>query len=197
MSTTYELRADPPSAGTTVSQPHTRFRPDIEGLRAVAVTLVVLSHAGLARFAGGYIGVDVFFVISGFLITTLLIKEMGRTGTISLKRFYARRATRLLPASTLVLVATLAASWLWLPSTRFRSISLDALFSTFYGINWRLAAEGTNYLNATAAPSPLQDSPWPTGDSPECLAAHALAPLLNATLSVSGGAGGGCPGRRR
>ncbi|WP_433372191.1 acyltransferase family protein [Actinoplanes sp. CA-142083] len=135
---------------------HIGFRPDIEGLRAIAVTLVVLSHAGLSRFAGGYVGVDVFFVISGFLITTLLLKELTRTGKISLPGFYGRRAIRLLPVSTVVVVATLVATWLFVPATRFKSISLDALFSTFYGINWRLAYEGTDYLNATAAPSPLQ-----------------------------------------
>nr|WP_268245150.1 SGNH hydrolase domain-containing protein [Couchioplanes caeruleus] len=128
----------------------------MEGMRAIAVTLVVLSHAGMATLAGGYVGVDVFFVISGFLITTLLLKELDRTGTISLSGFYARRAVRLLPASALVLVATLAGAWFWLPSTRFHSISLDGLFATFYGINWRLADEGVDYLNADAAPSPLQ-----------------------------------------
>ncbi len=143
--------ANPPATG-----PHIGFRPDIEGLRAIAVVLVVLSHAGISTFAGGYVGVDVFFVISGFLITTLLLKELGKTGTISLPGFYARRAIRLLPVSTVVLVTTVVAAWLWLPATRFKSISLDALFSTFYGINWRLAYEGTDYLNATAAPSPLQ-----------------------------------------
>jgi peptidoglycan/LPS O-acetylase OafA/YrhL len=143
-------------ASTSAEAPHLGFRPDIEGLRAVAVTLVVLSHAGIGLFAGGYVGVDVFFVISGFLITSLLLREVNKRGTISLRGFYARRALRLLPVSVVVLLATLAASWLWLPSTRFKSISLDALFSTFYGINWRLAYEGTDYLNATAAPSPLQ-----------------------------------------
>jgi peptidoglycan/LPS O-acetylase OafA/YrhL len=147
------------ATGTTPERaPGTKagFRPDIEGLRAIAVTLVVLSHAGVAKLAGGYVGVDVFFVISGFLITTLLVKELTRTGHISLTGFYARRMVRLLPASTVVLVATLAGSWLWLPATRFKSISLDALFSTFYGINWRLAYDGVQYLNADAAPSPLQ-----------------------------------------
>src|SRR5690606_25449461 len=93
--------------------PHLSFRPDIEGMRAVAVLLVVLSHIGLSTFAGGYVGVDVFFVISGFLITSLLLKELSKTGRISIAGFYARRATRLLPASTLVLVATLIAAWLW------------------------------------------------------------------------------------
>ncbi|MEU4690920.1 acyltransferase family protein [Actinoplanes sp. NPDC023714] len=132
------------------------FRPDIEGLRAVAVTLVVLAHAGVGRVEGGYVGVDVFFVISGFLITGLLLGEHGRTGSISLPRFYARRALRLLPVVTVVVLATVAAAWFWLPATRFRGITLDALFSTFYGINWRLAAEGVDYMNAGADPSPLQ-----------------------------------------
>src|SRR5258708_6791563 len=78
------------------SPPHARKRTDIEGLRAVAVSLVVLSHSGVALFAGGYIGVDVFFVISGFLITSLLLRELDTTGRISIRRFYARRALRLL-----------------------------------------------------------------------------------------------------
>src|SRR4051794_9806150 len=154
VSSTIEVRdapAPPPS-----KEQHPGFRPDIEGLRAIAVTLVVLSHAGIGAFAGGYVGVDVFFVISGFLITTLLLKELTRTGRISLPGFYARRAIRLLPVSTVVVVATITASWLFLPATRFKSITTDALVSTFYGINWRLAYEGTDYLNATAAPSPLQ-----------------------------------------
>jgi peptidoglycan/LPS O-acetylase OafA/YrhL len=156
VSTTLDVRETPVPSSSHGPARHLGFRPDIEGLRAVAVTLVVLSHAGIGLFAGGYVGVDVFFVISGFLITTLLLKELRRDGTISLPGFYARRALRLLPVSTVVLLSTLLASWLWLPATRFQSISLDALFSTFYGINWRLAYEGTDYLNATAAPSPLQ-----------------------------------------
>ncbi|MDR6326315.1 SGNH hydrolase domain-containing protein [Actinoplanes couchii] len=125
-------------------------------MRAIAVTLVVLSHAGIATLEGGYVGVDVFFVISGFLITTLLFKELDRTGRISLATFYARRATRLLPASTVVLLVTVVASWLWVPATRFGSIAWDAIYATFYGINWRLANEGVQYMNADAAPSPLQ-----------------------------------------
>jgi peptidoglycan/LPS O-acetylase OafA/YrhL len=125
-------------------------------MRAVAVTLVVLSHAGIGALEGGYVGVDVFFVISGFLITTLLLKELTRTGRVSLATFYARRATRLLPASTVVLLATVIASWLWIPATRFKSIAADAIHATFYGINWRLADEGVQYMNADAEPSPLQ-----------------------------------------
>ncbi|GAA0515880.1 acyltransferase [Paractinoplanes deccanensis] len=157
VSTTVEAREAPAGAPASRAEgAHIGFRPDIEGLRAVAVTLVVLSHAGLSTFAGGYVGVDVFFVISGFLITTLLLKELTRTGRISLPGFYARRAIRLLPVSTVVVVATIVAAGLFVPATRFRSITEDGLFSTFYGINWRLAYEGTDYLNATAEPSPLQ-----------------------------------------
>ncbi|MGH8794244.1 MAG: acyltransferase family protein [Stackebrandtia sp.] len=132
------------------------FRPDIEGLRAVAVLLVVLGHAGLPFLSGGYVGVDVFFVISGFLITSLLLAEKARTGAISIRKFYARRAARLLPAAALVVVSTLAAAWLWLPGTRFTSIAGDAFASGLYSMNFRLAIQNTDYLTADAPPSPLQ-----------------------------------------
>lgn len=132
------------------------FRPDIEGLRAVAVGLVVLGHAGFPYLDGGYVGVDVFFVISGFLITSLLLRELAGTGGISVVGFYARRATRLLPMAVTVTVTTLAASWLWLAPTRFQSIAEDALASSLYFVNYRLAFEGTDYLNADEAPSPFQ-----------------------------------------
>jgi peptidoglycan/LPS O-acetylase OafA/YrhL len=85
----------------------TGFRPDIEGLRAVAVLLIVLYHAGLPGLAGGYVGVDVFFVISGFLITSLLARELDDTGRLDLAQFYARRVRRILPAAFLVLGATI------------------------------------------------------------------------------------------
>src|SRR6201986_272447 len=81
------------------------FRPDVEGLRAVAILAVLVCHAGVPFLAGGYVGVDVFFVISGYLITRLLLGELDRSGTISLRGFYARRAKRLLPLSA-VLLAT-------------------------------------------------------------------------------------------
>ena len=79
--------------------PHKEFRPDIEGLRAVAVVAVVLFHADMPGVGGGFVGVDVFFVISGFLITGLLWREVSSTGTVGLRRFYGARARRLLPAS--------------------------------------------------------------------------------------------------
>jgi peptidoglycan/LPS O-acetylase OafA/YrhL len=132
-----------------------KFRPDIEGLRAVAVTLVVLSHLGLV-FPGGYVGVDVFFVISGFLITRQLAAELTRTNRISLPRFYARRVRRILPAATVVVVGTLLACWRWDSPLQVKSDALDALFAAFSGINWRLAQNGTNYFLSTAPPSPFQ-----------------------------------------
>jgi len=132
-----------------------RFRPDIEGLRAVAVVLVVLGHSGLA-LTGGYVGVDVFFVISGFLITRQLAEELARRDRISFTRFYARRARRILPAATVVIVATLLASAKWLSPLRMPGVTGDGIFSAFSGINWRLAVQGTNYFNANAPPSPFQ-----------------------------------------
>jgi peptidoglycan/LPS O-acetylase OafA/YrhL len=140
---------------TSTRTPHT-LRRDIEGLRALAVLLVVAYHCGLYPISGGYVGVDVFFVISGFLITGLLMRELRDRGTISIPRFYARRAMRLLPASTLVVVGTVAASAWWLPPLRRDGILADALHTMVYGINYRLADIGTDYLGAEAEPSPLQ-----------------------------------------
>src|SRR5690606_23266838 len=94
------------------------FRPDIEGLRAVAIGLVLVYHSGITFVPGGFVGVDVFFVISGFLITGLLVREVERTGRVSLSQFWARRAKRLLPASALMLVVTAVASWLIVPATQ-------------------------------------------------------------------------------
>ncbi|WP_343246137.1 acyltransferase, partial [Streptomyces sp. SID5785] len=131
-------------------------RADIQGLRAVAVTLVVLAHAGVPQVAGGYVGVDVFFVVSGFLITSLLARELARTGRISVPRFYARRALRLLPASTLVAVSTLAGAYLFLSKVRFEEYAGDALAGALYAVNVRLAVSGTDYLRADAPPSPFQ-----------------------------------------
>jgi peptidoglycan/LPS O-acetylase OafA/YrhL len=133
----------------------TTFRSDVEGLRAVAVTLVVLYHAGVGGVGGGYVGVDVFFVLSGFVITLTLASEFASRGTFSIASFYARRAIRLLPAATAVILVTLVGAWLWLPPIFMRGIAVDALASTFYGINYRLALVGVDYF-ATDAPSPLQ-----------------------------------------
>lgn len=131
------------------------FRDDIEGLRGVAVLAVVLYHAGVPQLSGGYVGVDVFFVLSGFLITGLIVSEVQRTGRFSFLAFYARRARRILPASTLVLLVTLACSVAWLAPLQARSVTRDSIASALFVSNYRFAAVGTDYL-AAAAPSPLQ-----------------------------------------
>ncbi len=115
---------------------------------------VVLYHAGLG-VRGGYVGVDVFFVISGFLITSQLLGAQGR-GVRFLPTFYARRIKRLLPASATVVVVTVLAARLWASPLQVRSIATDGIYTTFYGLNYRLAVEGTQYLNQGAAVSPLQ-----------------------------------------
>ena len=140
-------------------QPRTarpEFRPDIEGLRAIAIILVVLYHCGISAFGGGYVGVDVFFVISGFLITGHLAREVETTGHLHIGRFYGRRAMRLLPAATLTIVATLLAAWWWLPSVRLKDIASDGLAATGYVVNYRLAATGTQYSGEGNLASPLQ-----------------------------------------
>jgi peptidoglycan/LPS O-acetylase OafA/YrhL len=132
------------------------FRPDIEGLRAVAVLAVVLFHAGVPGVAGGFVGVDVFFVVSGFLITGLLSREVTATGRVRVARFYGARARRLLPAAALVLVATTCVAVAVLPALRARDALRDALAAAVYAGNYRLAVQGTDYLAANAAPSPFQ-----------------------------------------
>lgn len=131
------------------------FRPDIQGLRAIAVGVVLLYHAGVPLFAGGFIGVDVFFVISGFLITGGLLRSSVRDGHIRLADFYAKRVRRILPAATLVLLFTGAMTLALLPMTRWQSIGQDLIGSAFYVANWNFAA-GTDYLNADRPASPLQ-----------------------------------------
>jgi peptidoglycan/LPS O-acetylase OafA/YrhL len=124
-------------------------------LRAVAVIAVVLYHAGIPGVAGGYIGVDVFFVISGFLITGMLWREVTTTDTVRLGRFYGARARRLLPAAAAVGVVTAAAAAVVLPPLQARSVFLDGIASALYVGNYRFALHGTDYLTSDA-PSPFQ-----------------------------------------
>lgn len=132
------------------------FRPDIEGLRAVAIGLVLAYHAAPTLVRGGFVGVDVFFVISGFLITGLLVREIDRTGRISLRRFYARRARRLLPATAVVLVVTAILTTLYLPVTQRSIFGWDIASAALYVSNWRMADRSVDYLAEGIAPSPIQ-----------------------------------------
>jgi len=131
------------------------FRPDIEGLRAVAVLLVLAYHARIPGFPGGYIGVDVFYVVSGFLITGLIVRELRATGRVDLLTFYARRARRLLPAALVVIALTVIASAIVLPPLRVPDVAADGAAAALYVSNIRFAAQATDYLQAELDPSPL------------------------------------------
>lgn len=131
-------------------------RTDIEGLRAVAVLAVLLFHAGVPSLAGGYVGVDVFFVVSGFLITSLLVSEREAEGSISLGAFYSRRIRRLLPVSALVAVITLVTAYVWLEPLRVRTLINDVFGVATFSSNFVFAQRGADYLQSTLPPSPLQ-----------------------------------------
>jgi peptidoglycan/LPS O-acetylase OafA/YrhL len=152
------MHRTPPSLTRTVvsnrTSPPDAFRGDIEGLRAVAVLLVVLFHAGLG-FSGGFVGVDVFFVLSGFLITGLLVRELDATGTISLAQFYARRVRRLLPAAILVLSVTLLLSIAFVPPLLLPGVAGDVAAAAAYVSNIGFALQATDYFAAGQVPSPV------------------------------------------
>ncbi len=131
-------------------------RFDIEGLRAVAVVAVLLYHAGFGLFDGGFIGVDVFFVVSGFLITGTLLREAEETGSVSLSGFYARRVRRLLPASSLVLMATAVIVRFLLPVVRQRTFGLDIAAAAGYFVNWRFGFRSVDYLAEDIGASVVQ-----------------------------------------
>ena len=133
-----------------------RFRADIQGLRAIAVLVVIADHAGIGPLHGGFVGVDVFFVISGFLISSLLFGEVARSGTLSITGFYARRARRILPAATLVTLVTLATSVALLSLIEARQVARDSLWVTFFAGNVHFASLGTDYFSKDEPPSPLQ-----------------------------------------
>ncbi|MGO2741949.1 MAG: acyltransferase family protein [Cellulosimicrobium funkei] len=136
-----------------VAKHHRRL--DVQGLRAVAVLAVIANHA-MDWPRGGFLGVDVFFVVSGFIITALLLREHERTGRISFADFYRRRVKRIFPAATLVLAVTVVGSWLVFGGERARQIGFDAVASFFFVGNWRFAAEGVDYWADTGETSPLQ-----------------------------------------
>lgn len=132
------------------------FRFEIQGLRAIAVLLVVVFHLWPQALTGGFVGVDVFFVISGYLITGLLAREADASGRISLSQFYARRIKRLLPAATVVLLAVAAAAYLLMPEIYWHGTAMEILASAFYFENWWLAYNATDYFEQDAIASPLR-----------------------------------------
>ncbi|WP_037806807.1 SGNH hydrolase domain-containing protein [Streptomyces sp. NRRL F-2580] len=152
--------AAPPSGSGSGAEsgpsPHrSAFRPDIEGLRAVAVLAVLAFHAGVPWATGGFVGVDVFFVISGYLITGLLVREAITTGRIRLGDFFSRRARRLLPSAAVVLGAVaVAGAWLTVPLRR-TDVEHDVVAAALSVANWRFVSQRTDYLAAGHDQSPL------------------------------------------
>jgi peptidoglycan/LPS O-acetylase OafA/YrhL len=162
------------------------FRPDIQGLRALAVLLVIVAHSGFTTVSGGFVGVDVFFVISGFLITSLLVREAARTGRISLLGFYSRRARRILPAAAVVAVATVVASILFLPLVRAVEVIKDSVWAAAFAANIRFASVGTDYFAKGEPASPLQHY-WSLSVEEQFYLVWPLLLVAAATLAASRG----------
>jgi len=132
------------------------FRPDLQGLRALAVTLVLGYHLWPQRLGGGFVGVDVFFVLSGFLITGHLVAEAESTGRIALREFWARRIRRLLPAASIVLVASLLLMLALVPQSLWQRTVVEIGASAVYLQNWVLLGASVDYLGAENAPTLVQ-----------------------------------------
>ncbi len=133
-----------------------QLRGDIQGLRAVAVLFVIACHAGVPFLPGGFVGVDIFFVISGYLIASLLYREVQLTGRVSIGAFWARLARRILPAATLVTVVTVFLSLLWLSLLDARQVVVDALWAAAFAANVHFAQQGVFYFAQDTGPSPFQ-----------------------------------------
>ncbi|NQW61999.1 MAG: acyltransferase, partial [Deltaproteobacteria bacterium] len=138
-----------------MSNPAPKLRKDIEGLRAIAILTVVLFHATVPGFSGGYIGVDLFFVLSGYLISGLLLDERARTGTIGFASFYARRARRLLPASAAMMLAVTIAGMFISPPSVQGWFAAGVSFASLYMSNIQFIRSGADYYDGSAERHPL------------------------------------------
>lgn len=136
--------------GVAAEQP---FRPDIQGLRALAVLLVIADHADIPGFSGGYIGVDLFFVISGYVITQLVLREADKGLRTGLSDFYARRVRRIVPAATATLVGTILVAWATLGTRLNPNLPGDVRWASLFVANFRLIETGSNYFVPGIFPS--------------------------------------------
>ncbi|WP_231751055.1 acyltransferase [Mycobacterium sp. NAZ190054] len=167
------------------------IRLDIQGLRAVAV-LAVFAHHLWGFPGGGFVGIDVFFVIAGFFVTESLLRDSADDGTPSLRRYYRDRLRRIAPAATVVLIATLVAVVYVLPPPALRNTGIDALYAFFFAANWHFAATGTDVLTATDTASPLLHY-WPLSVEEQFLV---LWPLVIVGITALGVRGAWSHGRR-
>lgn len=163
------------------------MRPEIQALRALAVLSVLLFHLWPARLPGGFVGVDIFFVVSGFLITAHLLREQQRTGRIVLSRFWARRARRLLPASLLVLIATAVAVYAVVPAARWPQFGSEIIASALYAENWALAWQAVDYMALSNVKSPTQHF-WTLGVEEQFYVLWPIILVLLAALAARFGA---------
>ena len=138
------------------------YRPDIQGLRALAVLLVIVAHASVPHLGGGYIGVDVFFVISGYVITGLLRRQPDVPIRKNLGGFYSRRIRRIVPASSVVLIATVVGAYAWLGAPTGVPLLTDVRWAEFFGANWRFIQTGSGYFIPGVPPS-LVTQYWSLG----------------------------------
>jgi peptidoglycan/LPS O-acetylase OafA/YrhL len=165
-----------------LSLPSDRYRPDIDGLRAIAVMLVVLFHAFPEAMRGGFVGVDIFFVISGFLITRIIARELD-LGRFSLLGFYNRRIRRIFPALIVVLAAVLVLGWLWMLPAAYAQLSSDVFASAAFFANIALLLQ-SGYFDVEAAKKPLLHL-WSLGIEEQFYLFWPLILMLAARLRLS------------
>ena len=132
------------------------YLPALDGLRALAVAAVVAYHLGFGWASGGFLGVDLFFVISGYLITTLLLSERAATGRIALGDFWVRRFRRLVPPLVVMVAVVIVATRIWGVPEQWASIRGDAIGTLAYVANWWYIIGGESYLDTLLGPSPLR-----------------------------------------
>lgn len=158
------------------------YRLDVQGLRAVAVLAVIAHHLwGWPR--GGFVGVDVFFVIAGFFVTVHLLTTAEYTGSVSLRAFYGERLRRIVPAAAVVLALTVAASALALPPPGGREVGVDALFAVAFAANWHFATQGVDWSSATDSVSPLLHY-WPLSVEGQLYAVWPVPILVISLIAV-------------
>src|SRR6202011_5046855 len=165
-----------------LSSPSSKYRPDIDGLRAIAVMLVVIFHAFPEAMPGGFIGVDIFFVISGFLITGIIVRELDQQ-RFSLLTFYNRRIRRIFPALIVVLGATLVLGWLWMLPAAYAQLSADVVASAAFSANFALLWQ-SGYFDVESAKKPLLHL-WSLGIEEQFYLFWPLVLLLAARLRLS------------